>query len=102
MKQLSEVLVKIEDENQTLLQVWCPGCERLHPFRTRGPGPVWTFDGNLDAPTFAPSMLVNKHHPASRCHSFVRAGEIQFLGDCHHGLAGKTVPLPPLPDWARD
>lgn len=30
------------------------------------------------------------------CHSFVRAGKIEFLGDCTHALKGQTVPLP---DW---
>lgn len=25
---------------------------------------------------------------------FIRDGQIQFLGDCTHALAGKTVPLP--------
>lgn len=29
------------------------------------------------------------------CHSFVFDGEIRFLGDCTHALAGKTVPLEP-------
>ncbi len=27
------------------------------------------------------------------CHSFVTDGQIQFLGDCTHKLAGQTVPL---------
>jgi len=31
------------------------------------------------------------------CYSFVTAGRIQFLSDCTHILAGKTVDLP---DWA--
>jgi hypothetical protein len=31
-----------------------------------------------------------------RCHSFVVDGQIQFLGDCTHKLAGQTVPLPVL------
>ncbi|MGC4033677.1 MAG: hypothetical protein QM754_18485 [Tepidisphaeraceae bacterium] len=31
-----------------------------------------------------------------RCHSFVRDGQIEFLGDCTHELAGKTVPLEPF------
>jgi hypothetical protein len=29
-----------------------------------------------------------------RCHSWVKNGEIQFLSDCDHALAGQTVPLP--------
>jgi hypothetical protein len=33
-----------------------------------------------------------------RCHSFVRAGRIEFLNDSTHALAGKTVDLPDLPD----
>lgn len=32
------------------------------------------------------------------CHSFVRAGKIEFLGDCTHALAGQTVALPDWPD----
>lgn len=32
------------------------------------------------------------------CHSFVTDGQIQFLGDCTHALAGQTVPLP---DWSE-
>jgi len=31
-----------------------------------------------------------------RCHSFVTDGQIQFLGDCTHALAGQTVPLQPF------
>jgi hypothetical protein len=32
-----------------------------------------------------------------RCHSFVRNGRIEFLGDCTHALASQTVDLPDLP-----
>jgi hypothetical protein len=31
-----------------------------------------------------------------RCHSFLVDGQIQFLGDCTHALAGQTVPLPEI------
>lgn len=34
---------------------------------------------------------------AKRCHSFVANGNIQFLGDCTHELAGQTVRLSTLP-----
>lgn len=82
----------------------------------------WTFDGNYDAPTFSPSVLVHGRDftpagraeyeawyaadcpkPApkfesadTRCHSFVRAGRIEFLGDCTHALKGQTVELKPF------
>lgn len=104
------------------LGFWCPGCDEMHVV-TSG----WTFDGNYDAPTLSPSILVrgghhapnwqgpncwcnfNERHPdqaqtrfkCSICHSFVRGGNIEFLGDCTHELAGKTVPLT-VPDHFRD
>ncbi len=99
---------------------WCPGCESHHAIRVESVG-VWTWNGDLVQPTFHPSVLIrsghfaaenggqcwctyNAEHPdepapftCSVCHSFVRDGMIQFLGDCTHALAGQTVPLQPLP-----
>lgn len=75
----------------------CPGCEYGHPFEIEAPGGAgWTWNGSLDKPTFTPSLLVCKDSPEYRCHSFVKDGQIQFLSDCHHKLAGLTVELP---DW---
>lgn len=70
----------------------CPGCKNAHPFHV----PRWTWNGSMDQPTFSPSLLCNQHDEKSRCHSFVRDGKIEFLSDCHHELAGKTVEIP---DW---
>jgi hypothetical protein len=33
------------------------------------------------------------------CHSFLKNGVWEFLGDCAHPLAGQNVPMMPLPDW---
>lgn len=93
---------------------WCPGCEHVHGI-THGPG-AWTWNGDLDRPTFAPSVLVHPHQTlieasldgdaltapenvttTPRCHSFVTEGRIQFLGDSTHPLAGQTVDLPAWP-----
>ena len=85
--------------------VFCPGCECGHLFHTEPwgrdghPGPVWTFDGNTERPTFGPSMLVNPSTPERRCHSYVRDGKIQFLNDCYHDLKGTTVELPDIGVW---
>lgn len=96
------------------LGFWCPGCECMHAVSDR-----WTFNENHDAPTFSPSILVHwvkitekgeqqyrdwcaagfpklggsLDHIDMVCHSFVRDGQIIFLPDCTHALAGKTVPL---------
>lgn len=90
---------------------WCPGCDSYHQVAVEAPfdnGARWGWKRSLEAPTFTPSILVT--YPANpnaedefkewrterRCHSFVTDGNIQFLGDCTHGLAGQTVPLPDL------
>lgn len=154
--------------------VYCPGCECRHDLTvellndkwTRGDGsppPVWEFDGNMETPTFSPSLLCyssvhicrNEHEPTicdsygkgceekghnigvrqddgsidwhyrgmmqddrsrwvyghdahtrenvwGNCHSFIRKGIWEFLGDCEHSLAGQNVPMVPLPDWMVD
>lgn len=86
----------IENQNEKLVCVHCPGCRFHHPFRVRGAGPNWQWNGETISPAFSPSMLVNSHHPESRCHSFVEGGNIRFLGDCHHDLKNQTVELPLL------
>ena len=78
--------------------MWCPGCEEMHvlPWK-RG---KWTFDGNVDAPTFTPSFLIRWKDEEGGvqlvCHFILTAGMLDFQPDCTHALRGK-VPLPPLP-----
>lgn len=90
----------------------CPGCAEsdgnvgLHmlPVNTSETSPAWTFDGDLDAPTVSPSILT-RTGPAdaqSVCHSFLRAGVFEFLGDCTHSMAGQQIPMPELPEWVLD
>lgn len=85
---------------------WCPGCKSMHQVRVvaeQGTGPLWMWNQCTDSVTLEPSILVNAQGPyfnpgAPICHSFLREGQLQFLGDCTHELAGKTVPLPNFPD----
>lgn len=82
-----------------LLLWWCQGCRCLHLVRiaaanTRPNEPVWGYNGDDNAPTFTPSVL-NKRE-GHVCHVFVKAGEIQYLNDCTHDHAGKTVQMR---DW---
>jgi hypothetical protein len=80
----------------------CPGCGYLHslPYQ-RNPGsqgPTWTFNGDLVAPTFSPSLRCFHTRPArdgrpaenvTGCHTFIRGGWINFLDDSHaHQLRG--------------
>ncbi len=95
----------------------CPGCGERHAINTNQKH-RWAFNGDVDKPTFSPSLLVksghyvngrtegecwctyNEKHPDKPapfkcyiCHSFVTDGKIQFLSDCTHPLAGQTVEM---------
>lgn len=76
---------------------YCPGCKMDHYVNTNPKiGATWTFNGDFEKPTFSPSLLVtypNGRLKNRRCHSFIKNGMIQFLSDCSHELAGKTVEL---------
>lgn len=75
---------------------YCPGCKETHRFTCREvriPGVAnWSFNGNMENPTFTPSLHY-KSGEKTMCHLFVKEGKIQFLNDCRHELAGKTLPL---------
>ena len=93
-----------------VLAALCPACGFEHSFNVDLVGhgkhtrAVWSFNGDYDKPTFTPSMGANlhhfqEHHPV--CHSFVRDGMWQFLGDCTHDMANHHVPMiPPDPDMS--
>jgi len=99
-------------------QLWfvCPGCASrgegwtgLHALPVNGTvqgatkRPFWQFDGNLQAPTLSPSILTGRGDPQGFvCHSFLRAGVFEFLGDCTHTYRNQRVPMVPLPDWFVD
>lgn len=108
-------LYKIKDWRPGIADVYfhCPGCKCGHGVWTEkwikdhdtngNPiyGPIWSFNGNMDKPTFSPSILVTIGHgekPSDVCHSFVRDGMIEFLGDCTHELAGKAVEMEDIKD----
>lgn len=109
------------------LAFWCPGCSEVHQVAVgEGEGPRWGFSGDYDKPTFTPSVLIRSGHhvpgqegrlcwctyetrtgdkapfQCSVCHSFVADGQIQFLGDCTHALAGQTVALSAIDTGAAD
>lgn len=107
------------------LSFWCAGCGCAHTVWVgEGAGPRWTWNGDAERPVFGPSVLVQydrweppvtpenleqwraapwvQHKVQHVCHTFVgcsgaQPGEIVYLGDCTHALAGKTIPLPDMP-----
>lgn len=105
--------VSLGTENRIFFM--CPGCKEVHSI-TSGP---WSWNNDREYPTFLPSVLVRgnqwpkdeypeyyrpehaKVAPGEDtvCHSFVTQGEIQFLSDSTHSLAGTTVDIP---EWPYD
>jgi hypothetical protein len=79
----------------------CPGCDMPHVIYVAGTGvPIWGFNGDMARPTVTPSVLVkwDQTDGPKVCHSFIKDGMIQFLGDCTHALAGQTVEIPEWED----
>lgn len=63
----------------------------------------WKFNGDVFSPTFSPSILTttppNEAGDNYRSHSFIRDGKIQYLIDCSHEFACRTIDLPSLEEW---
>lgn len=90
---------------------WCPGCGCGHEIavtKKNASGASWSYNGDPQKPTFAPSINIKINHPGHQhyrpglatnvCHYFIRDGKIEFLGDCTHALRGQTVDLPDIPE----
>lgn len=111
---------RLFDKEHGTIAIQCPGCGNEHYLNVnlKNGRPCWGFDYNYASPTFTPSLLVrtgkfagtkewyDKLTPERRsfvdqhsniCHSFIRNGKIQFLGDCTHSLKNQTVDLPDYP-----
>ncbi len=96
----------IRDEAIHRVLVFCPACNYGHAFTVDAPaghiGRRWTWNGSLDKPSFSPAMEIDQLNRSNgavlvpRCHSFVFDGNIQFMPDCTHPLAGVTVELPEI------
>ena len=100
---------------------FCPACRCGHAFwtveRNRCKA-IWTFDGNMERPTFSPSLKITREiwtppvtgenlaewrkapwkqtKVAHVCHLFVKAGRIEYCSDSSHEFAGKTVDMVPF------
>lgn len=102
MSKIKPVSATIDGQERRVGYVFfCPGCERHHrvPTEDANDGQLcrWGFNGNMDKPTFTPSIFVHgKDAGGFECHSFVTDGRIQYLGDCGHALAGQTIELPEI------
>lgn len=103
--------MKVKDEGDGMYSFYCPGCGHNHVFYT-GLQYIntsrWHFNGDLNKPTFSPSLLnrwgkqadPNWQEPggaapdnqwSGRCHLLVQDGVINYCGDCTHDYNGKQA-----------
>ena len=89
---------------------FCPGCKDLHHYwivsgvagylAGGSTHPVWDFDGNLEFPTFSPSLR-RTGGPADDpdiCHLTLTSGLFHFHDDSTHELSGKQdIPMEEYP-----
>lgn len=118
---MSALGTKLRQLEGGLLAFWCPGCGSAHMLRVSDdPGRGWSFNDDPERPTFSPSVLVQSGHYAPghtgdcwcdyearrgepapfacvRCHLYVTHGQLIYLHDSTHALAGQTVDLPDFP-----
>lgn len=76
---------------------------RLLPIQLKGSRQEtnnWSWNGDINKPTLKPSVLSVCPHVDGeiRCHSFINDGKAQFLNDCSHEFAGRTLDLLEVPD----
>lgn len=100
MKLVSKVLAIADnswnDNYGTCYLHWCLGCQQLHIINVEKPNrcnAMWKFDGNLESPTFSPSI----NHPGI-CHYFIKNGNIEYCSDSKHEFSGKIIPMPDFPE----
>lgn len=89
-------------ESEGLLVFYCPACGQNHTAWLQGRGwgdrPLWRWDGRTDCPTLTPSLRIETPDPDGGpplhvCHFFIKAGQIIYLSDCTHRLAGLSVDM---------
>jgi len=109
-------MTKVKEIQPGVYTFRCPGCKDVHQIYT-GSTLLWSFNGDINKPTFNPSVLVRGGHYAPQftegcwcdynrenpdepssftcycCHFYIKEGNIEFLSDCSHALAGKTMEL---------
>ena len=117
------------DNGDEGLTYFCQGCDSSHAIQTKGAGawgwngdvekPVFTPSvlltstrltdkGNTDLEAWREAGHPARDTPFESvpyvCHSFVgcngaQPGEVIFLSDCTHALAGQVLPFADLPEW---
>ena len=91
--------IKVHPNDPTMYMFWDVALDRPNAFYVRDQHPSWSWNGDYECPTVSPSIRLI-HTVNQVDHLFIRDGKIQYLNDCTHELAGKTVDMVDFPkDW---
>lgn len=117
MSEIKGVFNEHIHEGHVSLYFYCLGCKEEHVIT-----PAWGWNGSYDKPTFTSSHITWSGHydpsgrggcwcefnknliakgeepskfTCKRCHSMIKDGKQEYLGDCTHDMAGQTVDIPP-------
>ena len=91
--------IKVHPNDPTMYMFWDVALDRPNAFYVRDQHPSWSWNEDYECPTVSPSIRLI-HNGNQVDHLFIRDGKIQYLNDCTHELAGKTVDMVDFPeDW---
>ena len=91
--------IKVHPNDHTMYMFWDVALDRPNAFYVRDQHPSWSWNEDYECPTVSPSIRLI-HNGNQVDHLFIRDGKIQYLNDCTHELAGKTVDMVDFPeDW---
>jgi hypothetical protein len=99
---------KLYEARKGQVGFYCPACKHIHYVYVDGyehGGARWEFNGDVDSPTFQPSLSIQTNYPRTQeeydkpityvqCHLFIVNGNIQYLSDSPHAYSGQTIPIP--------
>lgn len=82
----------------------CPACGHAHNVPINSGENTWKMSGTDESPTLEPSIL--NYIPKEKivddktiiektevCHLFIRSGQIEYLSDSQHHLAGNIIDM---------
>lgn len=99
-------VIVLDHAGQKSAMLYMPGLPCPIQINITGSHPVWEWNGDVNNPTFTPSILTRLPWGSAQYeivnHVFVRDGKIQYLGDCTHAYRNQTIDLPMLKDWPEE
>lgn len=74
---------------------YCPACKHEHTFTVKADKTQWNFNGNINNPSFSPSLLNKELDEEGKiksiCHLVITDNKIHYALDCTHELRGQII-----------